>query len=183
MGVHLIPKGLTNIPAEHRPLPGRLNVVLTHSGSFDIATAENVIKCGNICTALDLLASSPYCLSIENVFVIGGGQREALNAPRCDAIHVTEIETLVAFDTFLPMDVLQWISASEYCMIFNCRRCTVRWHSKEDRTETEAVQSAQNLPSFNNSGMLLQVGLPLRYLVLVKVIYEKWKAFILKSSD
>ncbi|KAI6677704.1 hypothetical protein NL676_038500 [Syzygium grande] len=73
--------------------PGKTNVVIT----------ENVIKCGNICTALDLLASSPYCLSIENVFVIGGGQREALNGPGCGAIHVTEIETPVAFDTFLPM--------------------------------------------------------------------------------
>ncbi|KAE9447296.1 hypothetical protein C3L33_20812, partial [Rhododendron williamsianum] len=40
-----------------------------------------------------VLAASPYCLSIEKVFVIGGGQilREALNAPGCDAIHMTEL--------------------------------------------------------------------------------------------
>ena len=54
--------------------PGRLNVVLTCSGSFDIATAENVLICGSMTSALELLASSPYCLSIERVFVIGGGQ-------------------------------------------------------------------------------------------------------------
>lgn len=63
-----------SIPLEFRPLPGRLNVVLTRSGSFDIATAENVVICGSMTSALELLAASPYCLSIEKVFVIGGGQ-------------------------------------------------------------------------------------------------------------
>lgn len=63
-----------SIPLEHRPFPGRLNVVLTRSGSFDIATAENVVICGSMGSALELLAASPYCLSIEKVFVIGGGQ-------------------------------------------------------------------------------------------------------------
>ncbi|KAI3411428.1 uncharacterized protein J3R85_018015 [Psidium guajava] len=96
-------KARESIPAEQRPLPGHLNVVLTHCGSFDIATAGNVIKCGSMCTALDLLASSPYCLSIEKVFIIGRGQREALNGPGHDAIHITEIETRAEFDTFLPM--------------------------------------------------------------------------------
>lgn len=43
-------------------------------GSFDIATAENVVICGSMSSALELLAASPYCLSIEKVFVIGGGQ-------------------------------------------------------------------------------------------------------------
>lgn len=63
-----------SIPLEHRPLTGRLSVVLTRSGSFDIATAENVLICGSMVSALELLASSPYCLSIERVFVIGGGE-------------------------------------------------------------------------------------------------------------
>ncbi|KAL6270060.1 hypothetical protein ACE6H2_026971 [Prunus campanulata] len=93
-----------SIPPEHRPLPGRLNVVLTRSGSFDIATAENVVICGSMASALELLAASPYCLSIDKVFIIGGGQilREALNAPGCDAIHITEIETNIECDTFIP---------------------------------------------------------------------------------
>ncbi|KAF9609484.1 hypothetical protein IFM89_016570 [Coptis chinensis] len=89
---------------EKRPLPGRLNVVLTRSGSFDIATAENVVICGSMTSALELLAASPYCLSIEKVFVIGGGQilKEALNAPECDAVHITEISTSIECDTFMP---------------------------------------------------------------------------------
>uniref|UniRef100_A0A6N2LEP5 Bifunctional dihydrofolate reductase-thymidylate synthase n=1 Tax=Salix viminalis TaxID=40686 RepID=A0A6N2LEP5_SALVM len=93
-----------SIPLEHRPFPGRLNVVLTRSGSFDIATAENVVICGSMGSALELLAASPYFLSIEKVFVIGGGQilRESLNALGCDAIHITEIETDFDCDTFIP---------------------------------------------------------------------------------
>lgn len=63
-----------SIPPERRPLPGRLNVVLTRSGSFDIATAENVLICGSMASALELLAAPPYCVSIENVFIMGGGQ-------------------------------------------------------------------------------------------------------------
>ncbi|KAG4212731.1 hypothetical protein ERO13_A01G004300v2 [Gossypium hirsutum] len=93
-----------SIPLKNRPLPGCLNVVLTRSGSFDIATAENVVICGSMTSALELLAASPYCLSIEKVFVIGGGQifRESLNAAGCDAIHITEIETNIECDTFMP---------------------------------------------------------------------------------
>eukprot|EP00268_Persea_americana_P037714 TRINITY_DN373_c1_g2_i1.p1 TRINITY_DN373_c1_g2~~TRINITY_DN373_c1_g2_i1.p1 ORF type:complete len:569 (-),score=122.33 TRINITY_DN373_c1_g2_i1:2000-3706(-) len=93
-----------SIPLEHRPLPGRLNVVLTRSGSFDIATAENVVICASMKSALELLAASPYCLSIEKVFVVGGGQvlSDALNASGCDAIHLTEIKTNFDCDTFIP---------------------------------------------------------------------------------
>ncbi|XP_052197152.1 bifunctional dihydrofolate reductase-thymidylate synthase-like isoform X2 [Diospyros lotus] len=93
-----------SIPPEHRPLPGRLNVILTRSVSFDVATKENIVVCGSMSTALGLLAASPYGLSIEKVFVIGGGQilRESLNAPGCDAIHITEILTSIECDTFIP---------------------------------------------------------------------------------
>ncbi|KAI4318635.1 hypothetical protein MLD38_032312 [Melastoma candidum] len=93
-----------SIPLDYRPLSGRLNVVLTRSGNLGIGAAENVIKCGSLSSALELLASSPYRSSIERVFVIGGGEifREALNGPRCDAIHFTDVETPLECDTFMP---------------------------------------------------------------------------------
>ncbi|XP_057829724.2 bifunctional dihydrofolate reductase-thymidylate synthase 1 [Cryptomeria japonica] len=93
-----------SIPNKLQPLPGRLNVVLSRSGSFDIATMENVVMCGSLHSALQMLAAPPYALSIETVFVIGGGQvyREALIEPNCDAIHITEIETSFECDTFMP---------------------------------------------------------------------------------
>ncbi|KAK8551847.1 hypothetical protein V6N12_040468 [Hibiscus sabdariffa] len=93
-----------SIPFQNRPLPGRLNVVLTRSHSSDITTGENVVICGSIPSALELLAEFPYCFSTEKVFVIGGGQifRETLNAPGCEAIHITEIETRFECDAFIP---------------------------------------------------------------------------------
>lgn len=64
-----------SIPPQFRPLPGRLNVVLTRSGNSDVAAdADNVLLCGSISSALKLLAEPPYSLSIEKVFLIGGGQ-------------------------------------------------------------------------------------------------------------
>ncbi|GLT92084.1 hypothetical protein SLE2022_099410 [Rubroshorea leprosula] len=93
-----------SIPPEYRPLPGRLNVVLTRSGSSDVGTGENLVSCRSFPAALQLLAKAPYCLSVETVFVIGGGQllREALNAQGCEAIHITEIGTSIDCDTFIP---------------------------------------------------------------------------------
>lgn len=85
-----------SLPAEHRPLPGRLNVVLTRSGSFDIATVENVIICGSIMSALELLAASPYCLSIEKVFVIGGGE-----ILRCALVFLTSLSVLLVVSLHL----------------------------------------------------------------------------------
>ncbi|KAL5563048.1 hypothetical protein UlMin_032795 [Ulmus minor] len=131
-----------SIPLEHRPLPGRLNVVLTRSGSFDIATIENVVSCGSMTSALELLAETPYCLSIEKVFVIGGGEilREALNAPGCDAIHITEIETSIECDTFIPaidFSVFQpWYSS--FPMVENNIRYSF---STYVRVRTPAVES------------------------------------------
>ena len=61
-----------SIPIRYRPLPGRLNVVLTRS--FEIKNEENVVTCGSISSALEMLAKAPYCFSIDKVFVIGGGQ-------------------------------------------------------------------------------------------------------------
>nr|GMC87549.1 bifunctional dihydrofolate reductase-thymidylate synthase-like [Ipomoea batatas] len=93
-----------SIPLHYRPLPGRLNIVLTRSESFGVADSENIVICRSLSLARQMLAASPYCLSIEKVFVIGGGElfREALNANDCEAIHITEIETDVECDSFIP---------------------------------------------------------------------------------
>ncbi|KAG6406438.1 hypothetical protein SASPL_134040 [Salvia splendens] len=94
-----------SIPQKFRPLPGRLNVVLTRSGNSDIAAgSDNVILCGSVSSALKLLGEPPYGSSIEKVFLIGGGQilRETLNAEDCDAIHITEIKSHFECDTFIP---------------------------------------------------------------------------------
>ncbi|XP_051150908.1 bifunctional dihydrofolate reductase-thymidylate synthase 1-like isoform X2 [Andrographis paniculata] len=93
-----------SIPPQFRPLPGRLNVVLSRSRGFDSAASKNVVSCGSISLALKLLSEPPYNIFIEKVFLIGGGEilREGFNAPECDAIHITEIKTPIVCDTFIP---------------------------------------------------------------------------------
>ncbi|KAG7571644.1 Dihydrofolate reductase domain [Arabidopsis suecica] len=97
-------KSWESTPLEIRPLPGRLNIVLTKSSCHDIATDENVLVCSSMESALELLATESYSLSIEKVFVIGGGEllRNYMNAPSCDAIHLTEIDISVPCDAFAP---------------------------------------------------------------------------------
>ncbi|CAO2815025.1 unnamed protein product [Amaranthus hypochondriacus] len=93
-----------SIPLKYRPLPGRLNVILTRSPEFSVGNLDDVVTCGSMDLALESLATAPYDVLIEKVFVIGGGQilRETLNAQDCDAIHLTEIETNIECDTFIP---------------------------------------------------------------------------------
>ncbi|OMO75612.1 Thymidylate synthase [Corchorus olitorius] len=169
-----------SIPLQHRPLPGRLNVVLTRSGSFDIATAENVVICGSMASALELLAASPYCLSIEKVFVIGGGQifRESLNAPGCDAIHITEIETRIECDTFMPAidsSVFQPWYSSFPVVENNIRYCFTTYV----RVRNSAVENL----SQNNDKILDSIPATSKFEIqkfsfLPKMIFEKHEEYL-----
>ncbi|XP_057494728.1 bifunctional dihydrofolate reductase-thymidylate synthase-like isoform X2 [Actinidia eriantha] len=169
-----------SIPLEYRPLPGRLNVVLTRSGSFDIATAENVVICGSIASSLELLAASPYCLSIEKVFVIGGGQilREALNAPGCDAIHVTEIETSIECDTFIPsIDMsafLPWYSS--FPLVENNIRYAFTTYVRVRDSAVESISQTNGLISDNSPDYPnLEVK---KFSFMPKMIFEKHEEYL-----
>ncbi|XVF67748.1 hypothetical protein PTKIN_Ptkin10aG0147100 [Pterospermum kingtungense] len=169
-----------SIPLQNRPLPGRLNVVLTRSGSFDIATAENVVICGSLTSALELLAASPYCLSIEKVFVIGGGQifRESLNAAGCDAIHITEIETSIECDTFMPAidsSVFQPWYSSFPVMENNIRYCfTTYVRVRSSAVEHPSQNSDQVLDNKLDAGKF-EVK---KFSFLPKMIFEKHEEYL-----
>ncbi|CAL4993365.1 unnamed protein product [Urochloa decumbens] len=141
-----------SIPVKWRPLPGPLNVILTRSGSFDFATVENVVICGSMKSALEMLASTPYCLSIERVFVIGGGQvlREFLNGPACEAIHLTDVQSTIECDTFIPpidFSVFQpWYSSfpvvesnirHSFVTIVRVRQSLAKTHDSNGKESTE----------------------------------------------
>lgn len=63
-----------SIPQKYRPLPGRLNVVLTRAGKLEGASFDDLVICNDFSSALNLMAEPPHIESIEKVFVIGGGQ-------------------------------------------------------------------------------------------------------------
>ena len=108
-----------SIPEKFRPLPGRLNIVLSRSAQNDEnadvtnrSSTANVVSDGkddvsvhgSLDSALEMLALPDFKEKIETVFVIGGGQvyQEAINSPLCDAIHLTQIESDFECDTFFP---------------------------------------------------------------------------------
>ncbi|RDX70891.1 hypothetical protein CR513_49813, partial [Mucuna pruriens] len=167
------------IPPENRPLSGRLNVVLTRSGSFDIATAENVVICGSLSSAMELLAASPYCLSIEKVFLTGGGEifREALNAPGCEAVHITEIETSIECDTFMPRldtSVFQpWYSS--FPKVENNLRYSFTTYVRVRSSPEESL--GQNTdPLFDNNTDSLKFEVK-KFSFLPKMIFERHEEF------
>lgn len=78
-----------SIPAAFRPLPGRVNVVLTRSAvsdenssqvlngqghSVQVTTSEGVHFCASLEAALGFLGKPSVKAGIEHIFVIGGGK-------------------------------------------------------------------------------------------------------------
>jgi dihydrofolate reductase len=87
-----------SLPDRFRPLPNRLNVVLSKKkhdeGGKEIVLARSLEK------ALDHLSSK----SIANIFVIGGGRvyEESIRHPQCQALYLTQIDNAFDCDTIFP---------------------------------------------------------------------------------
>lgn len=88
-----------SLPERFRPLPDRLNVVLSHRP--DLALPQGVLRAGSLDEALSLVAGRP---ELDRCFVIGGGLlfREAVERPECEAVLLTTIHGRFACDTFFP---------------------------------------------------------------------------------
>jgi dihydrofolate reductase len=83
-----------------KPLPDRLNVVLTRNASVEEQPGVVVLK-----DARAVLSLAPYLA--RHVFVIGGRQIFDAFAPEIDEWIVTEVPLSVAdADTFMPRDFL-----------------------------------------------------------------------------
>jgi len=84
-----------SLPEKFRPLPGRLNVVISRNGNYPAPGAKVV---GSVEAAL--LA----CGEAEEAFVIGGAELYRQAIDRADALELTEIEVDVADgDAFFPL--------------------------------------------------------------------------------
>lgn len=92
-----------SIPARFRPLPRRLNIVVTRQS--ESASSDHVIYVSSFDAALRLLDQPELVGTIDQVFVIGGSQlyHAALPHPSCVGIYVTRIlHPRFACDTFFP---------------------------------------------------------------------------------
>ena len=100
-----------SLPQKFRPLPGRVNLVLSKLGKLDLPSG--VLCSQSLDEALDQL-SIP---GIENIFVIGGAQIYALamEHPLCQKLYVTHVQGEHGCDAFFPPISRQFfpISSSE----------------------------------------------------------------------
>ena len=98
-------KTFESIPEKFRPLPGRINVVLTSSATFkaDHRVGDEVITASSLQGAMEYLAAMD---TVEKVFVIGGQKlfEEGIESPLCEGISVTAIDNEIAgCDVFFPV--------------------------------------------------------------------------------
>ncbi|MEX8517799.1 MAG: dihydrofolate reductase [Leptothrix sp. (in: b-proteobacteria)] len=82
-----------SLPARFRPLPGRINVVLTRQPDWQ---AEGALRAASLDDALAQLAGQP------RVFVIGGAELYAQALPQADRLVLTEIEARLSGDAHFP---------------------------------------------------------------------------------
>ena len=87
-----------SLPPRVRPLPGRLNVVVSRNATL---AAEGALVAGSLDAALALAESDP---TVARLFVIGGGElyRAALAHPACGDVHRTRVAGDHGCDTFFP---------------------------------------------------------------------------------
>ena len=82
-----------SLPPKFRPLPGRLNIVVTRQPDWH---AEGALRAGSIDEAMAL------CPADAQAWVIGGADIYAQAAPRASSAVVTEIDQDFEGDAFAP---------------------------------------------------------------------------------
>ena len=97
-----------SIPARFRPLPDRINVVLSRDANLDLQTdAPGVIRASSIADALEKLEGRA---DVGRIFVIGGAEiyKAAMEHPGKKNVLLTRIENEFEVDTFFPWDRTGW---------------------------------------------------------------------------
>ncbi len=94
-----------------RPLPARLNIVITRDESF---FAEGVTRVSSLEQALLLAKDYAETHDLDEVFVIGGGQIYHQVLGKADQIYLTRVLTTLEGDTLFPaIDPEKWQLLSE----------------------------------------------------------------------
>jgi dihydrofolate reductase/thymidylate synthase len=101
-----------SLPAAVKPLPGRINLILSRSNQKKLeaeiaagpgACAHTYVVSG-LSAALHFLQYSPLVSSlVESIFVIGGSglYAESLSSPLCRCVHLTRVLREFPCDTFI----------------------------------------------------------------------------------
>jgi dihydrofolate reductase len=88
-------KNFDSIPPKYRPLPGRMNIVLTRQSDF---ASTGIFVAHDAEHALAQAATD----NPSEIFIIGGAEIYRLFISRADHLYLTEIDASVDGDTFFP---------------------------------------------------------------------------------
>lgn len=88
-----------SLPPKFRPLPGRLNVVVTRQTDWQAAGAS---------VAHSLAEAMALCQADEDAWIIGGAEIYAQALPLANTAVVTEIEASYDGDAFAPQFGPEW---------------------------------------------------------------------------
>ena len=88
-----------SIPASFRPLPARINVILSRNESLQLP--KDVHRTASLKEALDFLQKKK---EVESIFIIGGSEvfAEAVKFSSCRKIYLTQILDKFSCDVFFP---------------------------------------------------------------------------------
>ncbi|WP_148253108.1 dihydrofolate reductase [Aidingimonas lacisalsi] len=82
-----------------RPLPGRLNIVVTRDESF---SHDGVSVCHDLPSALKLADAQAIIDDTEEIMVMGGAQIYTQALPYAERLYLTEVDTELTGDTYFP---------------------------------------------------------------------------------
>lgn len=103
VGHHVI-MGRKTYESVGRPLPGRINIVITRQENYSI---DGCLVAKSLDDALELANQD------SEVFIIGGGEIYKLALPLTDKIYLTRIHAGFAGDTFFPeLNLSEWATES-----------------------------------------------------------------------
>ncbi len=86
-----------------KPLPGRLNIVLTKDESYaEAGLAKGAVVCATLDEALSIAREQAAEDGVDEVCVIGGTAIFAADLPRAKRLYITEVEAEPEGDAVLP---------------------------------------------------------------------------------
>ena len=93
-----------------RPLPGRLNIVITRDGSYsEMGMSRGALVCERFDEAVEIAREQAEEDEASEICVIGGAALFALALPKARRIYLTEVDADVPGDVvFPPFDETPW---------------------------------------------------------------------------
>ena len=97
---HPVVMGRKTYESIGRPLPDRLNLVITRQSDWH---APGVEVFGSLDAALDRALDVAVEKGLSEVFIIGGGEIYAQALPRAQRLHLTRVAAQIEGDAFFPV--------------------------------------------------------------------------------